>query len=47
MTGGILALAIVGPIAGVVALYRCLTHGKYPCVDMSSIDNHNQVLPEK
>ncbi len=47
MTGGILAFAIIGPISGIIALYRCLTRGNYPCIDMSNIDNHNQVLPEK
>lgn len=46
MEGGIFALIIVAPIAGIIGLYQCFNHGRLPCVDMSTIDSHGQVVPE-
>jgi hypothetical protein len=46
MTGPILALIIVSPIASCIALYQCFNHGRLPCVNAENIDNHNQILPE-
>lgn len=33
MVEGLLVLAIIGPIAGLIALYRLLNNGEYPCVN--------------
>jgi hypothetical protein len=42
MTGPILALIIVSPIAGVILLYQMFNHGRLPCIN-ENVDNN--VLP--
>ena len=46
MDGGILALIIVAPIVSLIGCYQCFNHGRSPCIDTSTIDNRNQILPE-
>ena len=43
MTGPILALIIVSPIASCIGLYQCFNHGRLPCINTSTIDNLNRV----
>ena len=47
MTGPILALVIVTPIACCIGAYHVFNNERLPCINMDTIDNHNKVSPEK
>ena len=46
MEGALFAILIVAPIASLIGCYQCFNNGRAPCVDTSTIDNLNQVVPE-
>lgn len=46
MTGPILALIIVSPIAAIISAYQIFNHGRLPCINTDNIDNRNQILPD-
>jgi hypothetical protein len=46
MEGALFALIIVTPFASLIGFYQCFNNGRSPCIDTSTIDNHNQILPE-
>lgn len=46
MTGPILALIIVSPIAALISTYQICNHGRLPCINTDNIDNRGQILPE-
>lgn len=47
MTGPILALIIVSPMAFCIGMYQCFNNGRLPCVDTSNIDNLNKIVVEE
>lgn len=47
MTGPILALIIVSPMACFIGMYQLFNHGRLPCIDTSNIDNLNKVAIEQ
>lgn len=47
MTGPILALIIVSPMAFCVGMYQCFNHGRLPCLDTTNIDNLNKIVVEE
>jgi len=46
MTGPILALIIVSPLAGIIGVYRLFNNGNMPCID-SDVDNKNKIIPDE
>lgn len=47
MTGPILALIIVSPMACFIGMYQLFNHGRLPGIDASNIDNLNKVAIEE
>lgn len=47
MTGPILAVIIVSPMAFCIGMYQCFNHGQMPFIDLSNVDNLNRVVVEE
>ena len=47
MTGPILAVIIVSPMAFCIGMYQCFNHGQMPFIDLSNVDNLNRVVIEE